>query len=101
MKKNILFIFIFLCLLNFAQSQNKKSGKNIVRVESGFDIFFKQNIGKEIVICISNIDITISGILISVHKNSIIIQSSFNKIFIPKKSIAFAKIKKINAKSQE
>lgn len=62
--------------------------------ELGLNIFFNENIGKEISITINDLDITITGILTTVYRDSIIIITSIGKqkYFIPKSSIAFVKI---------
>ncbi|MCK4798432.1 MAG: hypothetical protein KAT05_13715 [Spirochaetes bacterium] len=97
-KKTFLCIFIILFALSFsiAQDDTKQKTKQATEnnlSEYGYDIFFTQNIGKEITVTISNLEITITGTLIAVYKDGIIVKSLIKKIFIPKQSIAFAKTK--------
>ncbi len=91
MKNRFILIGLFLIILSSLFAQ-----ENIISNESGFDVFFKDNIGKEISVTILNLDITITGSLLAAYKDSIIIQTTIGKMqyLIPKTSIAFAKIKK-------
>lgn len=91
MKKRIIFLTLFLVILSSLYTQ-----ENTLSNESGFDVFFKDNIGKEMSVTILNLDITITGTLLAVYKDSIIIQTLIGKIeyLIPKASIAFVKTKK-------
>ncbi len=91
MKKKYLFIIIFITILFGVFSQEDASVSN----ELGINAFFKENIGKEISVTILNLDVTITGTLTVVYRDSILIQTSLGKqlYFIPKSSIAFARIK--------
>ena len=63
--------------------------------ELGLNVFFKENIGNEISVTIYDLDITITGTLTIVYRDSIIIVTTIGnqKYLIPKSSIAFVKIK--------
>jgi hypothetical protein len=82
-------------LLSFIILSSLIAQENVISNESGLDVFFKENIGNEMSVTILNLDITITGTLLTVYKDSIIIQAAIGKIqyLIPKISIAFAKIK--------
>jgi hypothetical protein len=63
--------------------------------ELGLNEFFKENVGNDISVTISNLDITITGRLTVVYRDSIIVITTIGrqKYLIPKSSIAFVKVK--------
>lgn len=91
MEKKFIFLILFLVIFTSLYAQ-----ENTISNESGFDVFFKENIGQEISVIILNLDITITGTLLAVYKDGIVIQTTIGKLeyLIPKTSIAFAKTKK-------
>ncbi len=91
MKKIIIILSLIFIFFNINYAQDN-SGNN------GYLIFLKDNIGKEIVVNLSNIDVSISGVLIEVYDDGIILQTKFNNFYIQKNSIAYIKIKLQNEK---
>jgi hypothetical protein len=87
MKKTITILIVLILVsgnIFSDESQNKKGG---------YDSFFKENVGKEIIVNLNTIDISMSGTLLEVYDDGIILQTYFDKIFIAKASIAYAKVK--------
>ena len=88
--KNIIIILILLLSLILPAFADEVQTNYKV---SGFDVFLKQNINKEISVSISNLDITITGILIAVYDDSIIVRSFSKDVLIAKAYIAYVKSK--------
>jgi hypothetical protein len=65
-------------------------------IQNGFDVFLSGYIANDITVYISSNDVTISGKLLDVYKDGIVIESSMMKktIFISKSSISYVEIKK-------
>ncbi len=95
--KKILIIVLLLLILVFSYSADLTSdikiNKNRISDVSGYEIFLFQNIGQDIVVNILQSDVNISGILINVYKDGIIVKSFFTDIYIPKTAIAYIKSK--------
>jgi hypothetical protein len=90
MKKNIILIII-LSVLSF----NLFPENTIDAKENGFDSFLINYVSFDVAVYISTNDVTISGKLLDVYKDGIVVQSSMLKkiIFINKSSIAYVEIK--------
>ena len=87
-----MFLIISLTGILFAQDSDINTE---ISNELGINVFFTENIGKEISVTIYDLDITITGTLAIVYRDSIIVITTIGKqkYFIPKSSIAFVKIK--------
>ena len=87
-----MFLIISLTGILFAQDSDINTE---ISNELGINVFFTENIGKEISVTIYDLDITITGTLAIVYRDSIIVITTIGKqkYFIPKASIAFVKIK--------
>lgn len=97
MKNKLIIAFLLVMLGTFFitgqdKSDNSKPVNTITTVNSGFEVFLNQNLGKDISVTINNLDVTIVGKLVAVYQDSLIVQTLFNKqILILKNSIAYIK----------
>lgn len=93
MKNKLLVMFLLISVSFFYLASQEKSDNVIKGNSSGFEDFLTKNIGKDISVTINNLDTTISGTLLKVYNDSVIIQTIFNKqVLILKNSIAYIKI---------
>ena len=94
MIKKLFYMFLIISLTGILFAQDSDINTEISN-ELGINVFFTENIGKEISVTIYDLDITITGTLAIVYRDSIIVITTIGKqkYFIPKSSIAFVKIK--------
>ena len=94
MIKKLFFIILLISIFGILSAQEGVMGTEISS-ELGLNVFFKENVGKEISVTIFDLDITITGRLTIVYRDSIIIITTIGrqKYLIPKSSIAFVKVK--------
>ena len=94
MIKKLLFIILLISMSGILITQEDITNTEISN-KLWLNVFFKENIGKEISVTIFDLDITITGTLTVVYRDSIIIVTVIgkNKYLIPKSSIAFVKLK--------
>jgi len=92
-KKAIILVLTILCLsfVVFAEDEGNSS-------TNAYDAFFEQNIDKEITVTIIENDINITGVLLKVFEDGIIVDSMFSTNYIPKMSIAYARVKRTDKK---
>lgn len=94
MKKLLLITFIALLYCSFLFSQDNNTNN-----KKGFQLFLSNHIGKDIVVYIFSNDITISGKLLEVYEDGIVVKPLFKElVFINKNTISFVEIKKPTAK---
>lgn len=96
MKRFLVIFILVIGVLNFSGAIDSTSDVkkfNKIDETGAYDLFLLQNIGKDITVNIIQSDINISGILLSVHKDGIILKSFFSQVFIPKEAIAYVKVK--------
>ena len=88
-------IFIVILLISMFTILTAQELGTEISSELGLNEFFKENVGNEISVTISNLDITITGRLTVVYRDSIIVITTIGrqKYLIPKSSIAFVKVK--------
>jgi len=89
MKKNIIIFFLIsVCLLSLS-AEDKSSN------ETGFEKYFKSNIGKDITVYITSHDIIFIGTLLEVFDDGILIKTKFkDAIYIRKNAIGYIEINK-------
>lgn len=82
----------------YSQTDNNSQKNNLIN-QSGYDTFVKSLIGTNVAVIIAHVDITISGTLIDVYQDGILLQTVFkDKVFIPRESIAYIKNSNIKKK---
>ena len=99
MKKISLLFVIFIITLNLCYSTDKvvitdTSTTSEIKTATSWVMYLTENIGKDVVVYISNVDINLFGKILYVYDDSIVIQTALKKVIIPKTSIAFIEFKK-------
>jgi hypothetical protein len=81
-------------------SENSQESDSMVKKDTiGYFAFLENCIGCNISVIIRNVDSSVIGNLQAIYKDGILLETSFNStIFIPKDSIAYVKISKMNKK---
>jgi hypothetical protein len=86
---------VFFCTFVHSQDNSENRAEQEIKVKigtsEGYDTFFNKNIGNDIVVVINNMDTSITGKLITVYSDGILMLSVFSEIYIPRSSIAYAK----------
>lgn len=98
-KKVILILVVIICCVSFVISEENKSEGNMS--VNAYKIFFDQNVNKEISVSIKDLDINITGLLLEVYEDGIIVETMFSTTYVPKESIAYAKVKKTNGTDEK
>jgi hypothetical protein len=96
MKKFLISVMILFYALSFSAAMDATGdAKKFNKIEESmvYDSFLLPNIGLDIVVNIIQSDTEISGVLVSVHKDGIVIKTLFSSIYIPKSSIGYVKTK--------
>ncbi len=78
---------------------SQESDSGVKEDTIGYFSFLENCIGCNINVIIKNVDSSVIGKLQTIYKDGILLETSFNStIFIPKDSIAYIKISKMNKK---
>ena len=89
MRKTQLLILVFLILVPpicFGESHQN----------TGLDQFLEKHVGKDISVALSTIDLKISGTLLAIYPDGILLKTQFHdELYILKSAIAYCFIKKI------
>ena len=95
MSKKLLAVFTILFLLAIPSFSDETGDTNIVE-KTGFDTYLSQFIQYNVTVYISANDVSVSGKLLEVYKDGIVIESMLLKknVFINKDFISYIDIKK-------
>lgn len=100
MKKISLLFVILIITANVCYSADKvvitdtATTTSEIKTATSWVMYLTENIGKDAVVYISNVDINLFGKILYVYDDSIVIQTALKKVIIPKTSIAFIEFKK-------